>query len=292
MQLVAVGGAVGVAREPLVGRRLGDADHLAQRRELAIVGGGDDDVAILRRHRLIWVHARVGVPHPARHDATGREGRGLVDQTRHRRRQQVDLDVLAESRLASLVERREHSDETVQTGHHIEHRDASTQRRTVGLTGEAHQPRHGLGDEVVAGERGALRRSEPADREVDQTRVVALDVVVAKAEPVDAAGLEVLKSDVGSPQQRLRHREIVRILEVEHDRSLIAVDRQVVGGDAVLLRRRPGARVVTRWALHLDDRGTHVGQQHRAVRPRQHAGEVGHEDAIERSSSTRWVVRG
>ena len=69
----AVRGAVGVEPEPLVVGDLGDPQHLAQRTELAVVGGGDDDVAVLGRHRLVRVDAGVRVAHPVRHDAGRRE---------------------------------------------------------------------------------------------------------------------------------------------------------------------------------------------------------------------------
>ena len=41
----------------------------AQRTELAVVGGGDDDVPVERGHRLVRVDARMGVAHPLGHDA-------------------------------------------------------------------------------------------------------------------------------------------------------------------------------------------------------------------------------
>ena len=46
----------------------------------------------------------------------------------------------------------------------------------VGVAREAHQPGHGLDDQVVAGQPGALGGAEPADREVDEPGVAAAAV--------------------------------------------------------------------------------------------------------------------
>ena len=100
---VAVGGAVLVAREPRVVGQLGQAEHLAQLAELAVVAGGDDQVAVGAGQRLVGEQARVAVAHPERDDAAGDERAGLVDQPGQRRGQQVDLDVLA---AAGVVARR------------------------------------------------------------------------------------------------------------------------------------------------------------------------------------------
>ena len=77
----------------------------------------------------------------------------------------------------------------------------------------------------------------------------------------------------------MRDRQIVRVGEVEHDRALVAVDGQVVGADIAAGRRHPVPGVVAGRALDLDHVGAEVGQQHRAVRPGEHAGEVGDHDA-------------
>ncbi len=72
--------------------------------------------------------------------------------------------------------------------------------------------------------------------------------------------------------------------QVEHDRALPAVDAEVVRRDAVALGRRPGAGLVAaRRALDLDHLGAQVGEQHRGVGAGQHPGEVGDQQAVERS---------
>ena len=81
----------------------------------------------------------------------------------------------------------------------------------------------------------------------------------------------------------LGERGVVRVLEVEGDRALVAVDAQVVGRDAVADRRLPGAGVVAARALDLDHLGAEVGQQHRGVGAGQDPGEVGDQQPGQRS---------
>ncbi len=171
-QLVAVRGAVLVAGEAGVVGQLRDAEHLHQLAELAVVAGRHDQVAVGARQRLVGEEARVAVAHPVRHDATGDEGAALVDHARQRRGEQVDLDVLAAPGVPALVEGGQDADGRVHAGHHVEDRDAGAVGVAVGRAGEAHQPRDGLHDEVVARELGALLgAAEPADRGVDHARV-------------------------------------------------------------------------------------------------------------------------
>jgi hypothetical protein len=94
---------------------------------------------------------------------------------------------------------------------------------------------------------------------------------VVEPELGEASGLEVLDGDVGAAQQLVGEGDVVGVMEVEHDRALVAVDRQVVRRDAVVLRRHPRARVVAGRALHLDHRGAEIGEEHRAVRAGEHA---------------------
>ena len=70
-----------------------------------------------------------------------------------------------------VVQGGEHADRRVQSGHHVEDRDAGAVGRPVGAAGQAHQPRDRLHDEVVAGQlRALLAAAEAADRRVDDRR--------------------------------------------------------------------------------------------------------------------------
>ena len=173
----------------------------------------------------------------------------------------------------------------VQAGHHVEDRDARAERLGVGAAGQAHQARHRLDDEVVAGQHAALlRRTEAADGGVDDARVGRGDVVVAEAEAGEPAGPEVLHHDVGAARRAPgRASRSLVVLEVEGDRALVAVDAEVVRRDAVAHRRLPGAGVVTGRRLDLDHLGAEVGQQHRGVGAGQDPREVGDQQPGKRS---------
>ena len=123
-ELVPVGGPVLVAGEPRVVDQLGQAQDRAELRELAVVAGGDDQVAVGAGQRLVREQAGVAVAHPEGHRAAGDVRAGVVDQAGQRGGEQVDLDVLAAAGLVPLVQRGQHADGGVQPGHHVEHRDA------------------------------------------------------------------------------------------------------------------------------------------------------------------------
>jgi hypothetical protein len=176
------------------------------------------------------------------------------------------------------------TDRGVQTGHHVEQRDAGAVRLAVGLAGQAHEPGDGLHDQVVAGQLLAARAAaEAADRGVDDPGVVRRHGGVVQAEAAQAAGLEVLDEHVGAAGQLLRQHQVVGVLQVEGDRPLVAVDAEVVRGDPVADRRLPGAGVVAGGALDLHDLGAEVGEQHRGIGPGEDPREVGHEQSGERA---------
>ena len=204
--------------------------------------------------------------------------------------------MLALAGRVAVAQRGEDADHHVVAGHHVEHRDAGPVRRPVGIAGEAHQARHRLHHQVVAGHVRALARAEAADRGVDERRGWRRATVVASSPYLaQAARLEVLDHDVGAAGQLARQREIVLVAQVQRDRPLAPVDAQVVGGDAVAVGRGPGAGLVAVGGLHLDHLGAHVGQQHRGVRACQHPREVGDEHTRQRachvSSALRTGVR-
>ena len=102
---------------------------------------------------------------------------------------------------------------------------------------------------------------------------------------------KVLHHHVGAIDETIDERAPVRMLEIERDAFLVPVDAQEIGAFAVEKRRPPGACVVAFPRLfHLDDARPHVGQQHCAVRARQHAGEVEHGDSVEGRHNTGMII--
>ena len=176
-------------------------------------------------------------------------------------------------------ERAEQPDGTEQPGQDVADRHADLGRAAavdIGGAGDRHQPADGLDDEVVAGPVGRrAARSVARDREVDEPRVQGPERLVVEAEPGEAIAPEVLDQDVGVGQQPAQDGRAVRVLEVEAEAALVAVDREEIGGgprpglDRADPWRTPAAgRIAVRW-LDLDDVGTEVAEEHRAVRPGQ-----------------------
>jgi hypothetical protein len=151
-------------------------------------------------------------------------------------------------------------------------RDADAHRAAAGLAGDAHQPAHALGDLVHAaalGVRAGL--PEAGDGGVDQPWVDLLQVVVGDLQPVLDLHPHVLDHHVGGGGQLEEGRVPVRVLEVERDGALVAV--QVDAVEAVARAAQPvrGAR-----RLHPDDVGAPVGEMAHAGRTGAGQGEVQH----------------
>ena len=150
--------------------------------------------------------------------------------------------------------------------------------RTVGVAGDAHQPRLSLNHRVVSGLRAARSGlPETGNRAVDRDEdIVGRECFVRQTQPVHRSRAG--SSRPARPRARAAHSSTGRAdatLEIERQAFLVAIDAQEIRALAVDERRTPRARVVAApGLLELDDAGAHVGEQHRAVRARQHPGEV------------------
>ena len=123
-----------------------------------------------------------------------------------------------------------------------------------------------------------------ADGRVDERRPLGDERLATEAEPLRAAGQEVLDDDVGAQRESPHDVLAAGIAQVDRDAALAAVHAHEVRRLAAREGRAPGAGLVAlAGPLDLDDLGAEVGQQHRAVRPRQHAGQVEDADAGERT---------
>src|SRR5262249_38237509 len=140
---------------------------------------------------------------------------------------------------------------------------------------ETHKSGHSFDDQVVSGQVRAAASAKSGDGRVDHRRVCRPDALVVEAELAKAAGLEVLHQDVGPSGQLSGCRTVAVVPEIELDGALVAVDGQVVGRDAGPDWRHPLARVVAAGTLDLYDVSAEVAENHGAVRPGEHAREVG-----------------
>ena len=114
---------------------------------------------------------------------------------------------------------------------------------------------------------------------------------IIQTEPRQRAGTKILHHDVGPLDQAVEDLAPFLVLEVERDALLVAVDAQEVGAFALEKRRPPGTGIVAPARLFdLDDPRAHVAKQHGAVGPREHAGQVEHENAIERRHNDGVII--
>ena len=273
---------VGVGRESFVVGQLLELECLEQVGELTLVAGADHHRAFRRREGLERGYGGVDVPGPRRGDPGG-EVRGSVVLGRGQRsREQVDRNLLAPAGLVTGEQGGKYRDDRVLAGHHVDHGDPDLGRFPVGLPGDRHQPGDGLDQGVEAREVPTAVLPEARDRAVDDPGVALRDRVVIESEPAHRVRPVVLDQDVGPVGQLPGQGEVAFVLQVEHHRALVPVDRQVVGRPtAIIGRRDEGPGVVPFGRLDLDHVCTEVSQGHRGERPGQNPAEVGYEDSVE-----------
>jgi hypothetical protein len=172
----------------------------------------------------------------------------------------------------ALVERRLDAVGREQAAHEVDERGAGFQRPPVRLAGHAHEPAHGLQEEVVAGHPGGgLAGPERGHRARDEARVGRTQRLPVDAPRRHQAGPEGLQQHVGALAQRPRETAVALVGEVERHRALVAVQPQEVRALAVAPRRSPRAGVVAAVrALDLDHIRAEIAEQHRSVGPGEH----------------------
>ena len=232
------------------------------------------------RHPAVRAAVRAVADEPARERraaalrrrAAGQQARGIHRQPRQRAVGHRDVDELARAGGIALAQRRQdaergHQRAAAEVGDLAGRLDG----RPVRVAGQAEQPDPREVVRVVpgpCGERPVLPIAR--DRAVDEPRVLLAQALVADPEAVHHAGPEGLEHHVGVERHAQERVAPPRVLEVDADGALAAVER--VEG------RRVGAHVVTRArVLDLDHVGAEVGEQQRAEPAGEQASEV--EDA-------------
>src|SRR5690606_4672497 len=94
---------------------------------------------------------------------------------------------------------------------------------------------------------------------------------------------EILHHDIDAGGERLCQFEIGRLLQVEHEAFLATVVQREQRAFAVLERTDMAVVVACRW-FELDDLGTEIGEQRRAVRSRKDTRQVENPDAGKRAT--------
>ena len=291
-QFGAVPDALRVGGKALVLRPFRAAGHGAEAGELAVVAHGQDHVAVGSGKGLVGHDAGVRVAHAAWHHAAHQVVGGLVGESGYLDVEQGGVDMLAQAGAVAFLQRGQDADGGVQAGEDVGQRHAHLLRAgagfVIGHAGDAHQPAHGLDQEVVAGARGVgAALAEASDGAVDQARVDGVEAGVVQAVLLQAAGLEVFQHDVGFGRELLQLLLAFGAGHVDGDGALVAVGAEKVGrfarGLAVRILqvgRAPGTGVVAvAGALDLDHIGAQIAQNLAGPGAGQHAGEIEHADA-------------
>ena len=171
----------------------------------------------------------------------------------------------------------EHADRAEHPAHDVVDAAAGAQRPAdrAGHVGQAAHHLHHLveGGAVVVG-----ARQEALVRDVDQARIELRERGVAEAEPLHRPGLEVLAEDVGAGHQLEHDLPAARVLGVDRDALLVAVEQgEEAGAGADEL-----SGVVAAERLDLDHLGAEVAEDDAAGGSHHHVGELDHPDAGER----------
>ena len=191
------------------------------------------------------------------------------------------VDMAALARLAAQQQGRQDVGVGIHACGNVGHRDAGFGGR-LGRAGDGQEPRLALDQQVVGlfvavGAIGAIT----ADVADDELGVVCLQGLVRQPHARGRAGCEVLHQHVGRPQELQQRGLGLRVLHVERQAFLVAVEPGEVGRLALYPLVVAAREVAAAGALHLDDARAQVGQLSRAERRGDRMFERNDGDAVE-----------
>ena len=157
-------------------------------------------------------------------------------------------------------------------------------RTTIGFSGNFHQPAHRLGDHIEAGfVRQRAGAPETGYARQDQPWIDAVQGIPVETHFLQCARHIIFDQHIGLAQQIPEYVLALVRPEVQGQAALVAVKDHGVERFAFNERCVTAAVLAAARRLNLDDIGSHVAQQHRAVRPGDIARYVQHADAIQRA---------
>jgi hypothetical protein len=150
-------------------------------------------------------------------------------------------------------------------------------RPAIGLARHAHDAAHALRDDVEAAflPVGA-GLAEAGNRRIDDARVDFLDRLVVDAELFGDARPEILDDDVGRGGELHEYFLALRLLHVERDALLVAIEHRKAIALVVDLGLEAARAVAFGKSFDLGHVGAHVREHQRAVRSGHDGGEIEH----------------
>ena len=273
VQLVAVSQAsgivlvIGVVRPFRLSDGFGEAlpDGLPGDAQIYGAVGGFVDA---RRHACRVIVARL-----VRDLAFGQPARRLEIKHEDLRLQERSVEPLPLAGFFPLNECHQHAERAEYAGSQVGDRDADAHRSAARLTGNRHESAHPLGDLIEAGavDIGSIL-SEAGNAGQDDLRVDLGELGIVDTEPLLDVGTEVLDDHIGPLDQFAEDGQAFRILQVQGQAALVALQ--------VLKVRRVAGRPESAVGLHafgrldLDDVGAPIAQLPRRRWPGTHTGDV------------------
>ena len=227
------------------------AEPLAEHRPSALVPDEAEVDREIAGARLILGRVRGRGEVPAALERVVALRRVELRLDREQRAEFGDLDLLAAPAARAVDDRGHHALHREDPGGHRRGVRAEAQRRLVEgaevAPDVAHRLQHDLAAQLVA-QRPAL--AERGDVAVDQLRVGRRQILVAQTQPLRFGRREVGHEHVGARDQAVEGGTAGAVLDIEHDASLVAVEREEDGaflapgraGRSCASSRRPEAR--------------------------------------------------
>jgi len=259
IERVAVAAPVLGRSEARILRQLLGADRGAEALPDRPAGGGDVDGAIGRAEHAGRHHGRVVVAGLARDLAFVQPARRLEIQHEDLSLEQRGLDPLALARDLAFEQRHQDALGAEDAGGQIGDRDADPHRAAAGFPGDRHQPAQPL-RHLVEARPVAIGPvlAEARDAGIDQARIDRAHGFVIDAEPRLDVGPEILDQHIGLGHQPLQHGDAVRMLEVERQAALVAL--QILEIRAVARAAHGLAAFLAGRRFDLDDPRPPIGQ--------------------------------
>ena len=202
-----------------------------------------------------------------------------------------DIDELSAPGRLARVQRREYAECRIHPSRDVGNRHAGVNAATAGLAGDAHHSALRLHDEIER--RTVAVRSvlpETGDRAVHDARLPLANALVVDAELCDGPDAKVLEHDVGALEQPEEDRFAFRMLEIERDALLVAIEVDEVRRLAAVERRPPRARDLAAERLDLDHLRAIVAEHRRRERSGERVRQIEHDDVAEGPSTRRLVT--
>ena len=199
-----------------------------------------------------------------------------------------DFDRLSFAGAFAVEQRGEDGVQRIEPDDAVGHRRRRIARLAGDLAGQRRQRRQALDQVVVSGPSGiGAGLAKAVQAGIDQPRVDREQIVGAELEASHRRRPHIVHEHVGVRRQPEQGGAATGLLQVEHDRALVAVALQVHRAHLGMAHRCCEPHDVAVGAFDLDDVGAVVAEDHGRVGTHHHAGEIDDPDAGERSRRRR-----